>query len=262
MGGWPRHDRWLGGWRLRYRERLSELSLAWRPNDPSGPGAYAELHRASGLSLGWRVKLGLGEFSRLHVDEDGRPLPSPVRTLAFDWSPEIQLSVSAGPVEFVTGLFYEPHEAWMDEGDEGDNDRDDCDDCDDCDDDREPAPRADELAIMRYKDAWRHASLYESLLQRGIESGALPPKPTREQIEAHHDALRAEGRLEGVVHELIGDDLSEADLDNLWAVWNSRPRPESAIPGWWRDKPHQIAYRLLLRLTRAEATIRQIGEGA
>lgn len=51
---------------------------------------------------------------------------------------------------------------------------------------------------------------------------------------------------------LVGDDLSSDDLDALWAFLVGEPE-KGLMADWWNDKPHQIAYRLLLRLTRAEA---------
>jgi hypothetical protein len=49
----------------------------------------------------------------------------------------------------------------------------------------------------------------------------------------------------------IGDDLTDEQLDQLWDYFvNGKTNQMS---DWWQDKPHQIGYRLLLRLTRAEA---------
>lgn len=51
--------------------------------------------------------------------------------------------------------------------------------------------------------------------------------------------------------EYIGEDLSKEDLDALHAYVMGE-KVESRMEGWWQDKKHQILYRLLLRLTRAE----------
>jgi len=54
----------------------------------------------------------------------------------------------------------------------------------------------------------------------------------------------------------IGADLTPERLDALWSFLTGGPE-ESEIAEWWQDKPHQLAYRLLLRLTRAEADLAQ-----
>lgn len=59
----------------------------------------------------------------------------------------------------------------------------------------------------------------------------------------------------------IGDELTETDLDDLWVELSGAlsSRDEYTSMGrWWRDKPHQIGYRLLLRLTRAEERIAEL----
>jgi hypothetical protein len=54
----------------------------------------------------------------------------------------------------------------------------------------------------------------------------------------------------------IGEDLSAEDLENLWRKLAGHPLgDESLIARWWDDKPHQIAYRLLLRLKRADEAL-------
>lgn len=104
----------------------------------------------------------------------------------------------------------------------------------------------------RYTDAFRRPALYEQIATKAIKEGRLPERFTAEEFGQVCDALRAEGALAGHVHPYIGDDLGEEDLDNLWAIWADTPDPDSIMPGWWSDKPHQLAYRLILRLTRAE----------
>lgn len=104
----------------------------------------------------------------------------------------------------------------------------------------------------RYTDAFRRPSLYEQIAQQAVKDGRLPERFTAEEFGEVCDTMRAEGKLEGHVHDYIGNDLREEDLDNLWAIWAGSPDPDSIMPGWWEDKPHQIAYRLILRLTRAE----------
>jgi len=54
----------------------------------------------------------------------------------------------------------------------------------------------------------------------------------------------------------IGDDLDETDLDRLWGHFAL----SDGYYGWWEDKPHQIAYRLVLRLTRVENELRELKE--
>jgi hypothetical protein len=49
----------------------------------------------------------------------------------------------------------------------------------------------------------------------------------------------------------VGDDLTDAQLDDLWNVLVNGAT-DSYMARWWADKKHQIAYRLLMRLTRAE----------
>lgn len=70
---------------------------------------------------------------------------------------------------------------------------------------------------------------------------------TGRHIDAH--TPRDGGRL-------VGDDLTDAELDALHAVLVGDAvvtDAERAAAGWWEDKPHQVAYRLLCRLTRAES---------
>jgi hypothetical protein len=55
----------------------------------------------------------------------------------------------------------------------------------------------------------------------------------------------------GPEEHFIGDDLTDEQLDQLWDYFiNGKTNQMS---NWWQDKPHQIGYRLLLRLARAEA---------
>jgi hypothetical protein len=49
----------------------------------------------------------------------------------------------------------------------------------------------------------------------------------------------------------IGDDLGDSQLSDLHSYFTGE-RQESYMSSWWEDKAHQIGYRLLLRLTRAE----------
>jgi len=107
----------------------------------------------------------------------------------------------------------------------------------------------------RLEDAYRSSPLYDQLVRQGKAGGRLSASPTYEEVEAYFEDLRTLGSLRGHPDRYIGDDLSAGDLDALWAVFagSGGPDPDSSIPGWWEDKPHQIAYRLLLRLTRAEA---------
>lgn len=82
---------------------------------------------------------------------------------------------------------------------------------------------------------------------------------TKNRLE---DCYRPGCFCSGALGDGIGDDLSPQDLDDLWAVLTGRPEvlsTEDIMSGWWADKPHQLAYRLLLRLTRAEDALRKTG---
>lgn len=72
----------------------------------------------------------------------------------------------------------------------------------------------------------------------------MPQKPSR-QTDAYRDP---HGR------GFIGDELTEGDLDSLWCViaGHDDPNPDTSMRDWWDDKANQLAYRLILRLTRAE----------
>lgn len=111
---------------------------------------------------------------------------------------------------------------------------------------------------MRSTDSYRKTPMWEGLVNRAVREGKLPKKPTTEQAEAHFEVLRAHGKLEGEVTELIGDDLSPEMLDDLWEVLGGGGNYDTYTGQWWDDKPHQIAYRLLLRLTRAEAKLAEL----
>lgn len=102
----------------------------------------------------------------------------------------------------------------------------------------------------RYSDAFRRPSLYMQIVKKAIKDERLPERFTAEEFKALCDRMRAEKKLEGEVSSYIGDDLDEEALNDLWAAFADGTR--STMSGWWADKPHQIAYRLLLRLTRAE----------
>lgn len=69
----------------------------------------------------------------------------------------------------------------------------------------------------------------------------------------HDDCYRDEDPAQG----LIGDDLTDEDLDELWCLLTGSEdvNLDSEIVKWYQDKPHQVVYRLLLRLTRAEHTV-------
>lgn len=67
--------------------------------------------------------------------------------------------------------------------------------------------------------------------------------------DRHLDAQRLTNQ-----HAKIGDDLTPERLDLLWDYLTCEsPEGADEMAAWFADKPHQIAYRLLLRLTRAEA---------
>ena len=48
----------------------------------------------------------------------------------------------------------------------------------------------------------------------------------------------------------IGDELTDEDLVEFWRYFYGETNSDMAR--WWSDKPHQIAWRLLMRLVRAE----------
>lgn len=55
---------------------------------------------------------------------------------------------------------------------------------------------------------------------------------------------------------LVGDDLTEDMLDELWAgPCTGRDPTPTRMSAWWADKKHQILYRLVCRLTRAECEL-------
>ncbi len=59
---------------------------------------------------------------------------------------------------------------------------------------------------------------------------------------------------------LVGNDLTEEMLDELYDSWyGNQPKDHpNHMKWWWADKPHQIAHRLLMRLTRAETRIKEL----
>lgn len=72
------------------------------------------------------------------------------------------------------------------------------------------------------------------------------PIPTRLTDAYRESAQSTDG--------LIGNDLTPSMLDELWRLFTGS-HPRSTVASWWADKPHQIGYRLLLRLTRAELEV-------
>lgn len=81
-------------------------------------------------------------------------------------------------------------------------------------------------------------------------------EPSRRDLanKRSRDAFRI-----GTNRRPIGDDLTPEDLDDIWAVLTGRTEEipsDSRIPGWYGDKPHQIFYRMICRLSRAEARLR------
>ena len=112
------------------------------------------------------------------------------------------------------------------------------------------------MPMSRQTDANRNTPFYEGLILQGQNEGILADEPLPVDVLSYFNTLKSDPNRDGVLHQLIGDDLSKADLDNLWATLSgSDPDPDSLIPSWWADKPHQLAYRLILRLTRAEAQL-------
>jgi len=62
-------------------------------------------------------------------------------------------------------------------------------------------------------------------------------------------------RLPDVTHEFIGDDLTSKELDGYWDHFCNGNK-QSAISDWLDDKPHQVHYRMINRLTRVEEELR------
>ena len=65
---------------------------------------------------------------------------------------------------------------------------------------------------------------------------------------------RTENAFEPNGERLVGDDLTEEALDDLYnaVILGADIGGGPGYHGWWDDKPHQILNRLLLRLARAE----------
>lgn len=81
------------------------------------------------------------------------------------------------------------------------------------------------------------------------------PKP---DFDPYVYDLRREDAFDLSSGDYVGDDLTDQDLNDLWAHFSGDPdlvHPDSVMVGWWEDKPHQIVRRLLCRLTRAEALL-------
>lgn len=64
----------------------------------------------------------------------------------------------------------------------------------------------------------------------------------------HRDAERIK-YYTGFSH-YVGDDITEESLDELWRYITEGE--DNNMAQWMQDKPQQVVYRLLLRLTRAE----------
>lgn len=57
----------------------------------------------------------------------------------------------------------------------------------------------------------------------------------------------------------VGDDLTPEMLDELHRFWEDANGLKGNHMGhWWKDKAHQIGRRLLMRLTRAEARVKEL----
>jgi phage gp46-like protein len=57
--------------------------------------------------------------------------------------------------------------------------------------------------------------------------------------------------------DLIGEDLTEEALIDLHLYFTGK-EGDSPTAAWWEDKAHQLGYRLLLRLIRAEAELKAL----
>lgn len=75
----------------------------------------------------------------------------------------------------------------------------------------------------------------------------------RKGPKSRHDDAYTPRKVEGRDH-FVGDDLSGVSLDELWECLSGLG-DGGTMGSWWRDKSHQIGYRLLLRLTRAEDAV-------
>lgn len=104
----------------------------------------------------------------------------------------------------------------------------------------------------RLSDAYRRPALYEDIVHKGRSEGQLSDNPTWEEVQTYARALNAKDGS-SIPYPWIGDDLSDSDLDDLWNVFAGDSRKGTYMSSWWADKKHQIAYRLVLRLTRAES---------
>ena len=114
------------------------------------------------------------------------------------------------------------------------------------------------MCKTRIEDAYRLTPLYEQMVDKGQKDGLLGDTPTDEEVEAVLDHYRAESKLIGFPKKFIGNDLTDDQLDDLWRMIAEGNR-DTDMADWWEDKPHQIMYRLLLRLTRAEAALDELG---
>ncbi len=117
-------------------------------------------------------------------------------------------------------------------------------------------------STSRHDDCWRDSSVWESITQKLTKN--LGRNPTdKEVVDFYREGLLWDGfpidkAKEITLSQFIGDDLTDSDLDDLWA-FASRGEKKSVIANWIADKPHQVWYRMILRLTRAEARLKEAG---
>lgn len=114
-------------------------------------------------------------------------------------------------------------------------------------------------STSRYDDCWRESSVWSSYYNK--EKKRLGREPTDFEVqEAYRQTLAGMDwgdTSQITLEKYIGEDLSESDLDDLWSHFAGEHSDTNAAY-WWTDKPHQIGYRLLLRLTRAEGRIAEL----
>jgi len=102
-------------------------------------------------------------------------------------------------------------------------------------------------------------------LERRLQAAQEREKALAAEVEALHNArnplsasLEVDAWRLSDSGSLIGEDLGTEDLEALWRKLAGHPLGDAhPIAAWWDDKPHQIAYRLLLRLHRAERRLLQ-----
>jgi DNA repair exonuclease SbcCD ATPase subunit len=120
------------------------------------------------------------------------------------------------------------------------------------------------MDIYTLADKHRRMQERRAHLERRLQAVQEREQALAAEVEALHTTLNpASASLEmdawrlSDSGSLIGEDLGAEDLEALWRKLAGHPLGDNhLIAAWWEDKPHQIAYRLLLRLNRAERRLR------